>query len=53
MGLIVFHRICLAIQTECGKYIRIFLGILWVPYNIAMDLNNVIMMGDGENVSLF
>ena len=28
------------IQTGCGKYFRIFHGVLSVPHNIVMDLNN-------------
>jgi hypothetical protein len=32
------------IQTECGKYTKIFPGILPVPHNIAMDLNNVMTL---------
>ena len=30
------------IQTVCGKYRGIFYGIMSVPHNIVMDLNNVI-----------
>ena len=29
------------IQTKCGEYLRILHGILSVPQNIVMDLNNV------------
>ena len=32
------------IQTKCGKYMRMFLGILPVPHNIAMELNNVMKL---------
>ena len=28
-------------QTECGEYLGIFHGILSVPHNNVMDLNNV------------
>ena len=36
----IFH-----IQTECGKCHEIFCGILSVPKNIVMNLNNVMSMG--------
>ena len=45
MGLNVFHRISVDnshIQTECGIYMGLFCGILTVPHNIIMDLNNVL-----------
>jgi hypothetical protein len=29
------------VQYECGKYLGIFHGIVLVPQNIVMDLNNV------------
>ena len=29
------------IQSECGEYLRILHGIISVPHNIVMDLNNV------------
>ena len=44
--LTVFHIIILDIshiQTECEKYPEIFYGILSLPHNIAMDLNNNIL----------
>ena len=28
------------IHTECGKYPKIFCGILSIPHNIVMKLNN-------------
>jgi hypothetical protein len=33
--------LCQTLMYECGKYQRIFRGILSVPQNILMDLNNV------------
>ena len=33
------------IQYEYAKYIEIFCGILSVPQNIVMDLNNVMKSG--------
>ena len=29
------------IQSECGEYPRVLRGILSLPHNIVMDLNNV------------
>lgn len=29
------------IQSECGKHHEIFYGIISIPHNTAMDLNNV------------
>ena len=45
VGLTIFHEIFWIIdhiQTECGKYSGLFHGILAIPQNIGMDLNNVI-----------
>ena len=44
VGLTIFHGIfsyVSHIQSECGKYPRIFCGTLSIPHNIVMDLNNV------------
>ena len=44
MGLTIFHVIFLdipRIQFECGEYPGILCGIVLVPQNIIMDLNNV------------
>ena len=32
------------IQSECGKYQAIVRGILSVPHNIVLDLNNVMKL---------
>lgn len=32
------------IQTECGKYLGIFRGILLIPKYIIMDMNNVMLV---------
>ena len=40
-----FHRIFLDIphiQTECENHHEIFCGIMSVPQNIVMDMNNVV-----------
>ena len=39
---IIFPNI-LHIQSECGKYLKIFCEMLSVPRNIVMDLNNDVM----------
>ena len=46
----VFKRIGImgVIQFECGKYPKIFCGILSTPQNIVMDLNNVML---GHHIS--
>ena len=31
------------IQSECGEYPGIFCGILSVPHNIAVDMNNIML----------
>ena len=41
MGLALFHKIFPTFILNVGEYIRIFRGILLVPHNIVMDLNNV------------
>ena len=44
MGLTIFQGIfsdIFHIYFECGKYMGIFHGILLVPRNIRMNLNNV------------
>ena len=44
MGLTVFHIVFLDIphiQCECGEYPGILRGILSVPQNIVMNMNNV------------
>ena len=44
MGLIVFHGIfpdISHIQFECGKYLGVFCGIVSIPHNIVMNLDNV------------
>ena len=47
MGTTTIHKIYLNIshiQTKCGKYHGIFCGLLLVPHNIVMDLNNVMLV---------
>jgi hypothetical protein len=36
------------IQSECGKYLKKICGILLVPHNTIMDLNNV--MNNDDNL---
>jgi hypothetical protein len=31
------------INAHCGKYPRIYNGIMSVPHNIVMDMNNVMV----------
>ena len=31
------------IQSECGEYPRLLRGILSIPLNVVMDLNNVVL----------
>jgi hypothetical protein len=48
MGSEIFHAIflyILHIQIECEEYIGRLRGILSVPHNNVMDLNDVMMMG--------
>jgi hypothetical protein len=36
------------VWTECGKYPKIFHGILLISHNIVMDLNNVMIKLEGN-----
>jgi hypothetical protein len=40
----VGHKIFLDIQSEHGEYTIIFYIILPIPWNIIMDLNNVMLL---------
>ena len=48
MGLTKIHKFFLDIfhiQSKCEKYLEIYCGILSVPQNIVVDLNNVMCIG--------
>jgi hypothetical protein len=53
VGLTIFHIIFLDIshiQYECGKYQGILSGILSVPQNVVVDMNNVMSMERKVNI---
>ena len=55
MGLIVFHKIfpnIPHISSKCGKYPRIFHGILSLLENIVMNVNNVMKVFDANLESI-
>jgi hypothetical protein len=54
VGLIIFYRIFVCIpyiQSECGKYLGIFYGILLVPHNTLMDLNSIMNECIGSSIA--
>jgi hypothetical protein len=40
------------IHTECEKYLGIFGGVLLVPQNIIMNMNNVMLLINGTTTTI-